>query len=507
MSTPSLSVYELRINISTIIPGQPKQTTFNRSMLYNPESKTQSSFGLSNNPLFTFQARYPTANIAKSYDSIVEFFFNKQVFETTLKNEPRIDAVAPPDTKNASGNYSDEYNKYCEEKNDITTHNIMAMLLLLFPTRYPVINDVHDSYSIHIGSSNLKPLFFNPLSKNRFSYLKIGSETYTTQRVIWKNDMMNHPEYREFLINASRGYPGKKSTNEYLNNLTISSNDRRKQIQVCYDSSCEESTHKIYTGVDIVGSSKTAEIYVMMDFIKGEVNKSNMKSIFCSLFGEIAGNKLEKLYKELTATVKVNPHYVDANRYMFSLKDMKTINVEDKPDTKTSNNAEYMKIENEYNKISDYARQAFEDACNALQYDTRFTDSLNEIKFDIKKLLLELKQGQMRDLETFKAIESFRSGKRMTNNELNRLISRITTNARDIENRMYVSHNMGRDNNLLNLAKLKIMLLEKLKDLYPTSVGRIPGGGISNRGRHLSTKIRHSRKNNKRLRKATKKRR
>ena len=469
MSTTPLGIYELKISMSTIIPGQRQDITFNRSMLYNPENKSQSSVGLSNNPLFTFEVRYPIDKINKSYDSIIEFFFNKQAFETVLRAEEHKIGNKPPAVNDP------DYIKYCNDKNDITTHNIMAMLSLLFPTRYPVINDIKDSYSIHKGTPDLKTLLFNPLTNHRFSYLKIGSETYTTQKVIWKNDMMNHPDYREFLMNKNRGFSSKKSSNEFLNNFqegSTSNDDKREIINGCYNSSCTEP-NVIYTGVDFVGTTSIVEIYVMMDFIKGEVNKSNMKSIFCSLFGEITGKGLEDMYKRASSIVKTNSHYVDTNRYMFSVKDMKNINTDDKQDVKTTNDAEYMKMENEYNALSEYVRRAFDTACGALDHDTRFNESLKVFKFGKKELLVKLKM----DSDVFKAIEGFEiSGKRFADRDLNALISRITRNARDIENRMNMSYDAKRDFEILNLAKLKILLLEQLIKIYPGGGGSRPPG-------------------------------
>jgi len=343
MST--INAKELRINLSTIIPGQTT-ISFNRQMLYNPENTTSSSNSLSSKPFFTDQVKYPIDKISASYSSIIDFFFNVDIFDSILSEELKKGEV--------------------HDKNDIIDHNIMAMLFLLFPTRYPVINDVKNSFDMFRGFDPLKTLFFNPLNRAPFSYLKIGSETYTVQKVIWLNDFLNHPRYRSVLFNPRINMPNTSSSNEDFEKFrkSTSSADLKDDIKGCYMNSCIEPRKKIYVGVDIESSTNSCEIQVMMDLIKGEINNSNINSIYCPLFGEITGNKLAEIFNSFTTNKKkadLHSHRVDTNRYMFSVKDGKSITTEVKD---AVNETDLKKIEEEnkkWLKIDSRIREHFKD--------------------------------------------------------------------------------------------------------------------------------------------------
>jgi hypothetical protein len=357
MST--INAKELRINLSTIIPGQTT-ISFNRQMLYNPENTTSSSNSLSSKPFFTDQVKYPIDKISASYSSIIDFFFNVDIFDSILSEELKKGEV--------------------HDKNDIIDHNIMAMLFLLFPTRYPVINDVKNSFDTFRGFDPLKTLFFNPLNRAPFSYLKIGSETYTVQKVIWLNDFLNHPRYRQFLFNPRYVLPNITSSNDEFNKFksSMSQQDIREIIKHCYTGGCQEPKKKIYVGVDM----NIPEITIMIDFIKGEVNNSNINSIYCSLFGEITGNRLEELFTSVSSKKEksdLNSYKVDKNRYMFSIKEGRTNSVKSK-DNEVVSEADAKQAEqedNEYLKIDITVRENFHQIYEKIDKD-KMKKILNE---------------------------------------------------------------------------------------------------------------------------------
>ena len=84
--------------------------------------------------------------------------------------------------------------------------NIMTMLKLLFPTKYPIIGNILSSFNQIIMNKNESNLSLNDFLpsglKNKFvpgfaeySYLKIDSKIYTITQVVWLNDIYNHKQY------------------------------------------------------------------------------------------------------------------------------------------------------------------------------------------------------------------------------------------------------------------------------------------------------------------------
>jgi hypothetical protein len=74
--------------------------------------------------------------------------------------------------------------------------------LILFPTKFTVINNFHTSYDHIYGNNSLNPLLFNPVTQKNYSYLKLpDGEIYTFIRLVWLNDLLNNPEYRKIIDN------------------------------------------------------------------------------------------------------------------------------------------------------------------------------------------------------------------------------------------------------------------------------------------------------------------
>jgi len=393
MSEKKIKTYELIINISTIIPGQPPFTKFTRQMLYQPNTSINIQ-GLSNYPYFTYQAYYPYDNLKKySYESLIEFFFKKEKFEELLEDNIEIEENVEP---NIDESESDEY---YHKRNDIINKNILSMLKLLFPTRYPVINDINDSFTLYKGIDPMNTLFFNPLKKAPFSYLQIGSEKYTVQKVIWMNDFINHPRYRDYLLNPRLGYPRINASNYFLNKIDKSG--IKDEVKRCYNEGCyaEEESNKLYVGVDMF--STTCEIYVMMDFIQGELNKDNINNIYCPLYGEIAGNKLSGFIQEMTKSKKkaktLKSNRVDNDRYMFSIKNNSIIQNVEKIDEEKELDEKERKIkekdDNDYNRISIEFKNRFDELYKILEdYDIDFKEIVKDNNITPQKLLLFIKR-------------------------------------------------------------------------------------------------------------------
>lgn len=100
-----------------------------------------------------------------------------------------------------NNNSTDEY-----VKNDIAEKNIMIMIRLMFPTKYPLIGNIFSSFHSIVTGQNefhLKWMDFIPgfLKKQFFegiidySYIQVDGKTYTVVQAIWLNDIYNHKEY------------------------------------------------------------------------------------------------------------------------------------------------------------------------------------------------------------------------------------------------------------------------------------------------------------------------
>jgi hypothetical protein len=200
----SFEIKEIKIKFYTNLKNKDMRLIdFNLDMLYN-ETKGQAGSaqadgkkppsvvelnksGLNSLPYFTMSVRYPLDRLQKdllTYQERVDFFFDEKKFERLLF----LYTKTPKESTDP------------DENNDIAEHNVMVMLEILFPTKFTVINNAHTSLDHVVGNSSLKRMIINPTIKKYFSYLKLADgKIYTFTRLIWLNDLMNHPLYRTFI--------------------------------------------------------------------------------------------------------------------------------------------------------------------------------------------------------------------------------------------------------------------------------------------------------------------
>ena len=100
--------------------------------------------------------------------------------------------------------------EYEKERNRIGEKNIMIMIRLMFPTKYPLVGNIFSSFnSVVTGKNefNLKwtdfiPNFFKKQvfeGLKDYSYLKLDGTIYTVTQAIWLNDIYNHKEYKQLI--------------------------------------------------------------------------------------------------------------------------------------------------------------------------------------------------------------------------------------------------------------------------------------------------------------------
>jgi len=97
-----------------------------------------------------------------------------------------------------------------QSQHEISEKNVMIMIRLLFPTKYPILGNVFSSFHSVITGKNefhlkwtdfipgfLKQNFFEGM--NEYSYIKVDGKVYTVIQAIWLNDIYNHKEYKKLV--------------------------------------------------------------------------------------------------------------------------------------------------------------------------------------------------------------------------------------------------------------------------------------------------------------------
>jgi hypothetical protein len=179
------NVKPIRIMLKTNINGQKEDVPFTKALLSHPDypglSETE---GFNEYPYISDDVSIPIGLNTARYFERVQFFFDKEKFRSLTGSQP----IETDDSK----------------KSEILNSNVKTMLDLLFLTAIPASANVKDSYSSNISDENeswLPNLKFNKesvmelLNTYYFSYLKIGGNEYTVNRIVWLNDVINNPMY------------------------------------------------------------------------------------------------------------------------------------------------------------------------------------------------------------------------------------------------------------------------------------------------------------------------
>jgi hypothetical protein len=158
-------------------------------------------------------AEYPDKANEKMRDIKIEN--NRKNAELSEKNKDQITKIKEYYTEKRNGIKQKltggESNPLDEIKqNEIAEKNIMLMIRLMFPTKYPIIGNIFSSFHSVVTGKNefhLKFTDFIPgfLKKrlfegvNDFSYIKVDSKVFTVIQAIWLNDIYNHKEYKKLV--------------------------------------------------------------------------------------------------------------------------------------------------------------------------------------------------------------------------------------------------------------------------------------------------------------------
>lgn len=211
----NITIDELLIRMKTNIPDKSLvNVDFNRSMLHIPSDMRKPEGVLNTYPYFTSDIKYPSQLENLDYIDRIEFFFNKQEFTKRLKPYAKEKTL------------DEELTKSNSEKNVLTT------LKLLFPTTFPVVDNLHESYDLIIKRDSTLPLWAfikNPFyRKFYYSHLNLNGSIFTFKKVTWLNDILNNPVYQQIFIEYNRIVP---PINKYIDDLSQDNNTALKNIK------------------------------------------------------------------------------------------------------------------------------------------------------------------------------------------------------------------------------------------------------------------------------------
>ena len=256
-NTNDIGIFQVKLNIRSLIPKQDNLILTSDMLNYGGEAT------LEKYPFFSTVHKYPRKKLQDmTYDKVLEFFFTLEEFRNKLKKRKVVKTKGNKAISGKRKTGGTHRNKYSTPAEILTLKqsNFVLMLQLLFPTVYPVTNNIDTSIGIitqkpedeeegDIGeeapeeeeeeekfeevsetkgktnskntldtSSESGSIFdfktiqsffslkgtsiFNFLPnrlKQNYSYLKIGGQDYTITRTIWLNDVMNHPVYSDVI--------------------------------------------------------------------------------------------------------------------------------------------------------------------------------------------------------------------------------------------------------------------------------------------------------------------
>ena len=182
----SVDAYILNIMIETNLSDEA--TLFTKDMLVvseEDEAEQSQQLSLNKQPYFTYLYEYPLHTLRRepNYKDRINIFFNQNEFIRYMSSY---------------GTKIKEFNNETH-KNKVMDDNLKIMLEILFPTKFPIVNNIHTSNDYISNSSSKSPLDFDKTKYELYSHLKINGQELTVKKVILYNDILNHPLYNSLI--------------------------------------------------------------------------------------------------------------------------------------------------------------------------------------------------------------------------------------------------------------------------------------------------------------------
>lgn len=205
----NITIKKINIIVETNIEGEkPFSITYDK--IYNPvKNKLVSSQKKLDYPFVTFDVKYDETVLyelnKKDYGELLRAFFDITYFTSMIKK-----------MRDKNSNVDDKSN----ENNTVINHNIFMMLFFLFPIKYPTPNNITSSfnskicnspkeYTVALNRPNVQSSFFSTFFSRfkdiqqenirEYSYVNTSKGESTITQIIWLNDFLNEPRYRELV--------------------------------------------------------------------------------------------------------------------------------------------------------------------------------------------------------------------------------------------------------------------------------------------------------------------
>lgn len=234
---PSISTISLRIQLFTNFQDEP--ILFSKNFIHTDDKEFSVALGTPaigeypyiatnvfyKSDLFTSSSKYKIKDIA-------EIIFNEDKLIGYLTSKYGK-------TDKSIGLNVNDNDQHCVDNkctSEIIQNNVLITLMSLFPVSFPTINNIVDSHTLMWGSTG--PHFFSSTTMNevitnkfynsRYSYLKNQNNIYTFSKLIWLNDVLNHPYYSKFIKKFHKYYQyllnnyelnNKQQINEYIKDI------------------------------------------------------------------------------------------------------------------------------------------------------------------------------------------------------------------------------------------------------------------------------------------------
>lgn len=234
---PIIKETQINIMLDTNIPGE-KPFSLTKNVLHGDSLNTAN---FSDYPYFSYAFLYPESLLNElDYNKRVAFFFDKDVFLKTMKttetykkelekieneNRERDKAYKERVERKKRGENvnnatflkdielsDDKKREKIRQTNTLIKQNVMIMLGSIFPTNYPISDNIFNSYdtlfmnsilpTTSFSFSNILPFILSSigLKPKLYSYIKSPSKGIcTVTQVMWLNDLYNHPQYKEIV--------------------------------------------------------------------------------------------------------------------------------------------------------------------------------------------------------------------------------------------------------------------------------------------------------------------
>lgn len=229
------TLFQLKLELDTSMPSNNKMT-FNKNLL---NLKGYKGRPLDMYPYFAPYKVYRKAKIQRmTYLERVELFFNRQRFEQVIFGRKSKTKKKMAKRKRIE---MDEGLESLKDKNFVFT------VKMLFSTAFPIVDnfsqssdyfnrDITRSFSFKGTNLEFFPFLSGKFDK-KFSHLNLGGEIYTVTKVIWVNDVFNHPLYNRIVDN----YRKIKDDMEALSIREEGLIDRKEKLmKVLYDENDEK---------------------------------------------------------------------------------------------------------------------------------------------------------------------------------------------------------------------------------------------------------------------------